>query len=265
MCVYEKDNPEWFDIAVESVLNQSIKPDEIVLVVDGPVPEVLKKVIQKYEGTDEVKVVWLEKNSGHGNARRIGLDHCKNELVALMDADDISVKDRFEQQIGIFKANDIDIVGGNIAEFIDDSENIIGYRNVPVSDKDIKKYMKKRCPFNQVTVMFRKSAVQEAGGYLDWFCEEDYYLWLRMALKNCKMMNTGSVLVNVRVGKDMYARRGGKKYFESEVKLQKYMLKNKVIGYGTYTMNVLKRFIVQVVLPNKVRAWVFKKFARGQK
>lgn len=118
---------------------------------------------------------------------------------------------------------------------------------------------------NQVTVMFKNSDVQEVGGYIDWFCEEDYYLWLRMYLAGKEFYNVKEVLVNVRVGKDMYARRGGIKYYKSEKKLQKFMKKNKIIGFSTYCTNVIKRFIVQVLMPNKVRAWAFKKFARDEK
>lgn len=262
MCVYEKDNPVWFQNAVESVLNQSVKPSEIVLVVDGAVPSELDAVISKYEHNDIFNVIRFAKNQGHGNARRAGLDACKNELVALMDADDISVETRFEQQLRMFKNSNADIIGGDIMEFIDSEEHPIAYRNVPVTDEKIKQYMKKRCPFNQITVMFRKSAVQKAGGYIDWYCDEDYYLWVRMAQNNCIMANTGTVLAHVRVGKDMYSRRGGKKYFASEVRLQKYMLNNKIIRFDTYIINILKRFIVQMVLPNRLRGWVFRKFAR---
>ena len=264
MCVYGGDNPDWFDEALKSVVNQTVLPNEIVLVVDGPIPETIQSVIDKYEKehSDLFNIIYFSENQGHGNARRAGLEACKNELVALMDADDICVGDRFEQQLKIYEENDIDIAGGNISEFIDKSENIVAYRNVPTTDDDIKKYMKKRCPFNQMTIMFKKSSVQKAGGYIDWYCDEDYYLWLRMAQNNCTMMNTGTTLVNVRVGKDMYKRRGGIKYFKSEAKLQKYMFDNKIIGFGTYLTNVLKRFIVQVLLPNKIRGWVFKKFAR---
>ena len=262
MCVYGKDNPEWFAAAVESVLNQSVKPSEIILVVDGPVPLELDAIIQKYESNSIFKVVRFTENKGHGNARRAGLDACSYELVALMDADDICVNDRFEQQLKIHQEYDIDIVGGDIAEFIGITDNVIAYRKVPTIDADIKAYMKKRCPFNQMTVMFKKSSVQKAGGYIDWYCDEDYYLWLRMAQNNCVMMNTGTILVNVRVGADMYNRRGGKKYFISEAKLQKYMRDNKIIGVGTYLMNVSKRFVVQVLLPNRIRGWVFKNFAR---
>ena len=119
MCVYEKDNPVWFQNAVESVLNQSVKPSEIVLVVDGAVPSELGAVISKYEHNDIFNVIRFAKNQGHGNARRAGLDACKNELVALMDADDISVETRFEQQLRMFKNSNADIIGGDIMEFID--------------------------------------------------------------------------------------------------------------------------------------------------
>ena len=119
---------------------------------------------------------------------------------------------------------DIDIVGGDIEEFTGDIQNKIGKRRVTATDAEIKEYMKKRCPFNHMTVMYRKSAVLKAGGYRNLYWNEDYFLWIRMAWQGCKMANTGTVLVNVRVGTDMYKRRGGRKYFESELYLQRYML-----------------------------------------
>jgi hypothetical protein len=159
--------------------------------------------------------------------------------------------------------SDLAIVGSNIAEFVDDSNNVVGNRNVPSDDTGIKEYLKRRCPMNQVTVMFRKTAVESVGGYIDWYCEEDYYLWLRMYLAGMKFANIPEVLVNVRVGREMYKRRGGWKYFCSEAKLQGFMLKNKIISLPLYVVNVAKRLIVQVLLPNSLRGWVFKKFARS--
>ena len=122
--------------------------------------------------------------------------------------------------------------------------------------------MKRRCAMNHVSVMYKKSAVLKAGGYLDWFWNEDYYLWIRMMINGAVFANTGSVLVNVRVGEEMYKRRGGKKYFKSEVGLQKYMLNHGVISKYTYLMNCCKRWVVQIILPNSMRAMVFKVFAR---
>lgn len=209
-----------------------------------------------------LSVLRFKENQGHGKARQRGIEACRNEIIALMDSDDICVPDRFEQQIPFFMTDGIDIVGGNIAEFIHAEENIIAFRNVPTKDAEIKTYMKKRCPFNQMSVMFRKNSVIDAGGYLDWYCDEDYYLWIRMALNECTMANTGTVLCHVRVGEDMYHRRGGVKYFQSEAKLQKYMLDHKMISFGTYSTNVVKRLIVQVFLPNRLRGWVFRKVAR---
>ena len=174
ICVYGGDNPSYFDIALQSIFNQTLKPDEVVLVVDGPVGDDINNVISKYQN-DNLKLIRLEKNVGHGDARRIGLENCTYDLVALMDADDISSNDRFEKQIDAFAKNpDISIVGGQISEFIDDTSNIVGQRIVPLEDNDIKEYMKKRCPMKQVTVMFKKSDVLSVGGYIDWYCEEDY-------------------------------------------------------------------------------------------
>ena len=263
MCVYGGDHPEWFQAAVDSIFNQTVQPDEVVLVVDGPVPEELDAVICGFADRENFKVIRFAENQGHGNARRESLRHCSHELVALMDADDLSLPDRFEKQLEKFRMEpELDIVGGNIAEFLETPAQIVGKRLVPETDSQIKDYMKYRCPMNQVTVMFRKASVERAGGVVDWYCEEDYYLWLRMALAEMRFANLPDFLVHVRVGADMYRRRGGWKYFNSEAKLQQYMLDKHVIGVGTYLVNVGKRLIVQVLLPNRLRGWVFQTFAR---
>ncbi len=263
MCVYEKDNPEHFKIAVESILNQTVEPSEVVLVVDGPVTEEIDCVIRAFEDNPIFVVERLPVNQGHGNARRIGLQRCSNSIVALMDADDISSPNRFELQLAVFGTEpNVSVVGGNITEFVGEPNNIVAARNVPKTDAEIKVYMKTRCPMNQVTVMFKKADVEAVGGYVDWYCEEDYYLWLRLMLGGYGFANVTSPLVNVRVGQDMYQRRGGWKYFKSEARLQKFMLDKKINGIASYAVNTLKRFIVQVCLPNSLRGWVFKTFAR---
>lgn len=207
------------------------------------------------------KPVYLEKNQGHGNARRISLNSCTNDLVALMDADDISFPTRFRHQLDRFIRNkSLSIVGGQISEFSGDETNIIGIRKVPESHAQIVDYAKKRCPMNQVSVMFRKNAVESAGGYIDWYCEEDYYLWLRMLEKGCLFENVPEILLNVRAGEEMSSRRGGWKYFVSEAKLQRYMLKKRIITLWQYLFNVLLRFGGEVVLPNNLRAKAFKLF-----
>ena len=266
MSVYRNDNAKHFDRALESITTlQTVKPSEIVLVVDGPIDDELNRVIEKYELLYPIfKVMRLEKNGGLGNALKLAVENAGYEIIARMDSDDISLPTRFEQQLPYFeKDSSVDIVGGDISEFIGEENHIVAYRKVPTTDSEIKSYMKQRCPFNHMSVMYKKSAVLKAGGYLDLFWNEDYYLWVRMQLAGAEFANTGTVLVNVRTGADMYARRGGWKYFKSERRLQRYMLKHWIIGVGTYLSNVIKRFIVQVLLPNNVRGWVFKKFARN--
>ena len=263
MCVYKNDNPKHFKEALESLINQTRQPDEIVLVVDGPIPKSINEVVLNCEGKKFFKVIRLPENVGHGNARRKALENCSYELIALMDADDISVSDRFEKQLKCFKQNkDLSIVGGNIKEFINSVDNIIGIREVPQDDSEIRSYIKKRCPFNQMSVMFKRSEVEKAGGYLDWYCDEDYYLWLRMYLSGATFKNLKDCLVCVRVGEEMYQRRGGWKYFKSEAKLQGYMFNHDIINIVTYINNVTIRLILQVLMPNKLRGFIFKKFAR---
>lgn len=265
MSVYKNDNALHFERALDSITDlQTVKPSEIVLVVDGPIGDELNAVIAKYEQKyASFKTIRLDENKGLGNALKVAVENCSCELIARMDSDDVAVSDRFEQQLRYFAdGSRCDMVGGDVTEFIDSEDNLVGKRSVPTSHKEITEYMKSRCAFNHPTVMFKKSAVLEVGGYMDWFWNEDYYLWIRMQLGGAQFANTGTTLVNMRSGRDMYSRRGGKRYFDSEKKLQKFMLDKKMIGRVDYFKNVMKRFIVQCLLPNKLRGWVFRKFAR---
>jgi len=267
MSVYKYDKSDSFRRALDSIIMQTLPPSEVVLVVDGPVPSEIATVIKEYETKyGHLKVIWLENNVGHGNARRIGLDNCTYNIVALMDSDDISVPDRFEKQRKCFEEDkELSIVGGYIQEFIGNVENVVGIRTVPLLDAEIKEYIKSRCPMNQMSVMFKKQDVMKAGGYLDWYCDEDYYLWIRMYLRGCKFKNLSDNLVNVRGGTEMYQRRGGWRYFKSEAKLQGYMLNKKMIGFSRYFFNVAIRFVVQVLMPNRIRGYIFSKLFRKAK
>lgn len=210
------------------------------------------------ENVIDFRPIYLKKNQGHGNARRRGLCECREELVALMDSDDISVPFRFERQLQQFVKNPkLDIVGGQISEFIGEPDYITGIREVPLKDKHIKEFMRKRCPMNQVTVMFKKDAVEQSGGYIDWYCEEDYYLWARMALKGCRFSNVPETVVNVRVGDEMSARRGGMRYFKSEYRMQKFLYDKKLINAGQFAYNVLLRFGGEILITDSMRTRLF--------
>ena len=266
MSVYRNDKPEFVVRALDSAtILQTCKPDEVVLVVDGPVPEDLSTVIKRFETKkpDLFRVIWLPENRGLGNALRVGVEVASNEIIARMDSDDVSTSDRFEKQIKYMTEHpECDVLGGQITEFVDDETNIVGKRLVPCSHKEILTWLKGRCPFNHVSVIMLRSRVLEIGNYMDWHFNEDYYLWIRMAEAGCKFANLSDVLVNVRVGKDMYARRGGWKYFNSEKGLQDYMLKKKMISLPLYLFNVVVRFGVQVAMPNQIRGFIFQKIFR---
>ena len=264
--VYKNDKPEFIRQAFDSItIGQTLCPDEVVVVVDGPVPNEIDELVESYKGNNPqlFNIVRLSHNAGNGNASRVGIQNAKYDIVARMDSDDYSVPERFEKQIAYLITHpEVDVVGGNMGEFIGNINNVVGKRFVPSLNNEIFSFLKRRCPFNHITVMYRKASVMSAGSYMDWFCNEDYYLWIRMALNNCTFANLPDILCYARVGKDMYARRGGWKYFKSEAKLQKYMFDKGLISFFRMGYNVLLRFVLQVCMPNKLRGFVFRKFAR---
>jgi glycosyltransferase involved in cell wall biosynthesis len=264
MSVYKNDIPDHVGKALESVINQSKPPKEIILVIDGPIDNELYNTVNSYATKYKIlKVVPLENNVGLGNALKIGLEQCSYELIARMDSDDISVPNRFEKQIQCFEEDkELSLVGGYIREFDNDTDKILSIREVPLEHSEIEMYLKSRCPFNHTTVMFKKSEVISAGGYLDWHYNEDYYLWIRMYLANCKFKNIPEVLVNVRASEGLYMRRGGKRYFQSEKDIQRYMLEQRVINIPRYCLNVVLRWIVQVGISNNMRRILYLKLFR---
>ena len=265
MSVYKSDNAVFFSRALDSITeSQTVIPNEIVLVVDGPVSKEINDVIGKYTKKYGIfKVIRLKKNVGLGRALKVAIENSTYDLIARMDSDDISVPTRFEEQLRYFELNpETDVLGGDITEFIGEENNIVGKRVVPLTNDSIREFMKERCGMNHVSVMYKKEVVKQAGGYQDLFWNEDYYLWIRMWLNNAVFANTGSALVNVRVGEDMYRRRGGSKYFNSEKKLQDYMLKYGMISYPLYIKNIAKRLVIQKLMPSNIRGFIFRIFAR---
>ncbi len=263
--VYRNTKESEMRECVESMLSQTVPPEQVVIVIDGPVPDELKEYIDSLsQSMSEVfTVLPLEENVGLGLALQKGLEVCRNEIVARMDTDDICVKDRMEKQLARLSEDEtLSIVGSDIAEFIGTTDNVVSVRDVPQSHEEICEYLKKRCPFNHMTVTFRKSEVEKAGSYQPWYLDEDSYLWVRMYLAGCKFANIGENLVFARVDESSFRRRGGIKYYRSERDLFRFMRKNKIITWWQYKKAKWVRFIVQVLMPNGMREWFFKKFAR---
>lgn len=263
--VYVKDKVDFLIEAILSILdNQTIQPNEVLVVVDGHIGEDLKNTLETLRKYDSrIRIEYFPVNRGLGNVLRDGVALCSNELIARMDSDDYSIPNRFELQYQYMMSHpDCAIVGGQMGEFIDNIDTVVGMRYVPEKHSGILKRLKSRCPFNHITVMFRKSKILEAGNYIEWHYNEDYYLWIRMAEHKMEMANLPQTLAYARVGREMYQRRGGKKYFKSEKGLQDYMLSHKIISFPQYLFNVAIRFGVQVAMPNKVRGLIFQKLFR---
>ena len=265
MSVYKNDHAADFRAALRSVtIEQTVAPDEIVLVADGPISEKLHRVISEFatEYTN-LQFIQLPTNQGHAIARQTAIDTASNEWVAIMDSDDIADQQRFEKQLEYIAAHPtVDILGGQIIEFAHTPDQVTGKRIVPCTNEQIKTYLKSRCPMNFVTIMLRKKALSKVGGITDWYCEEDYYLWIRMAQHGCVFANLPDTLVYVRVGNGMYARRGGWKYFTSERGIQRYMLRHRIIALPRYLYNVIGRFVIQVCIPDRLRAFIFQTLFR---
>lgn len=261
MSLYIKEKPENFRECMESVLSQSVKPDEIVIVKDGPLTDELESVLEGYvqKSPELYTIVPLPTNRGLGLALAEGILHCKNELVARMDTDDIATPDRFLKQLREFERDpELDICGSHITEFEGTVDNVVAQRRVPIDDAEIKKYQKRRDAFNHMTVMYKKSAVLKAGNYQSCLLMEDTLLWVNMILSGAKCKNIDESLVFARIGKDMFERRGGFAYFKKYRQGRKRVRETGYIGFFDYYYTLLVQLVI-ALMPNKLRGWVFKK------
>ena len=258
--VYKREKPEFLRSALDSVFNQTITPNEVVIVEDGPLTTELYEVLDLYgKKHPEIKRVPLAVNQGLGLALAEGIKHCSHELVARMDTDDIARNDRFEKQLKVFEENPIlDICGSYMLEFENDVDNVVTKRRVPLADSEIKKYQKRRDGLNHVTVMFKKKSVLEAGNYQHCPLMEDTLLWVNMFKNGATAMNIDDYLVFVRIGSDMFERRGGWAYFKKYKQARKRIYKTGYISWWDYQYTLIVQFMV-ALLPNKVRGLVFKK------
>lgn len=264
MSVYVKEKAEYLKQAMNSIWNQTIPTDDFVLVCDGPLTTELDAVIavKQQEMGRVLNVVRLAKNGGLGNALNEGIKHCKNELVARMDSDDIAYPDRCRKQINVFnKHPEVSVCSGVVEEFTTDPEIADTRRVPPETNAQIVEFAKKRNPFNHPCVMYKKSAVEAAGSYQDFYLLEDYHLWLRMLMAGYQGYNIQEPLLHMRAGSDMYLRRAGWKYAKSQAKLFKFMKENGFIKNEQYIMSCAIRY-GSALAPNRLRKFMFEKVLR---
>ncbi|MCM1466814.1 MAG: glycosyltransferase [Alistipes sp.] len=263
MSVYEKEKPEYLRQSIESILSQTVKAKEFVIVCDGPLTEELEQVIRTYADRypQLFKIVRLEHNQGLGIALNAGLDRCTSELVARMDSDDISLPDRMEKQLQIMDKENVDIVSGTVIEFTDNVNNELARRVLPEKQEEIRRFLRRRNPFNHPAVMYKKESVMAAGGYKDFRLFEDYYLWIRMLAMGCEGYNIREPLVYMRSGDGMYERRGGIKYAGQIVKFRWYMLQHGYAGLLDFVVAAGGHALVALI-PNSMRKKFYERVLR---
>lgn len=267
MSLYIKEKPEFARMCFDSLLNQTVQAEEWVIIEDGPLSQEMYALLEEYQRKKPglIKRVPLKKNMGLGEALRIGVIKCKNELIARMDTDDIAKEDRFEKQLSVFEENKrLDICGSQIDEFENTINHIVARRTVPIKHEDIVQYQKRRDAFNHMTVMFKKTSVVNSGNYMHCPLMEDTYLWVRMIMNNCQCMNIDESLVYARVGHDMFDRRGGWDYLKKYIIGRKMVKETGFISTFDFVYTVLVQIIVTLV-PTSAREWLFKKVLHSKK
>ena len=264
MSLYVKEKAEYLRLAIDSMINQTLAPDEIVIVEDGPLNDELYGVIDKYKERHPhlFNIVVNEKNIGLGLALNEGLRACRNELVARMDTDDISKPERCEKQLSVFKANpDLSIVGSYVDEFHSTPQEVVSVRVVPEKHVDIYNFAKKRSAFNHPAVMYRRSKVLEAGGYADLRRNQDVDLFGRMLFSGCMAENIGESLLFFRSNDALAKRRKSWENTKSYIDTIKRFWKMGYASFGDYVLIAVAQ-TAMFLMPVKLQHWVYKKFLR---
>lgn len=264
MSLYIKEKPEYLRLAIDSMINQTIAPNEIVIVEDGPLNDALYNIINEYteQYPDLFNIVINEKNIGLGLALNVGLKACKNELVARMDTDDISKPDRCEKQLRAFEEKpELSIVGAFVDEFYSSTDKIESIRAVPLKHDDIYKFAKNRSAFNHPVVMYRKSKVLENGGYSDLRRNQDVDLFGRMLFAGCKAENIGESLLFFRSNDDLAKRRKSWENTKSYIDTIKNFWKIGYSSFGNYVLVAVAQ-TGMFLMPVKIQHWIYKIFLR---
>lgn len=265
MSIYKKEQPQYLKECLMSLINQTLRPTEIVLVEDGPLTDQLYEIVDQFEkeNSELLQRIPLKENVGLGRALAIGVEACQHPLIARMDTDDIAESSRFEKQISEFENNPkLGLLGSDIDEFENTISDVITKRIVPHSHEEIVKHGKRRNPFNHMTVMYKKIEVIDAGNYQPLNGFEDYYLWIRMLKNGTIAKNLPEVLVFARAGREMFKRRGGYKYLKDSIHARRTIYKVGFNSYADYFISVAGQIFVSIV-PNKMRAFIYTKFLRN--
>jgi glycosyltransferase involved in cell wall biosynthesis len=260
--VYHKESPDFLRQSLESIAAQTLAPDEVVIVKDGPLGKALDAAIDSAACDLPIVCVSLPANVGLGLALRAGLNACRGEYIARMDSDDICLPYRFEKQMEFLAQNpQIDVLGSAIEEFADDPFSPHALRLLPATGSELLAFAKSRTPLNHVTVVFRKASVLAAGSYQHYPGFEDYHLWARMLMQGFRLHNMPEILVRVRCGTGMQGRRGGLDYLRKDVEFQLFLRKIGLLQGHECARNMLLRAPIRLA-PQFVRSICYRHFLR---
>lgn len=266
MSVYKNDKPEFLDLAIASMVCQTVEPKDIVIVCDGPLTSELDATLEKWQKVLEKQLTLhrLNENHGLGFALNVGLSLCKCDIVARMDSDDISRPERCEILLSKLISEGLDLVGGAIEEFDRAAGDMGVVRMPPLTKKDIDTWLKGRNPFNHVSVLFDRHVVEGAGGYEPFPWMEDYWLWARMIARGCRCANVSDVVVDVRTGEGMYARRSNVAYLKSQVRFFAELRKLGLVGRADQVKAVAQRTMA-TILPTSLVKLAYNTLLRERK
>lgn len=261
MSVYHADCPILFQKAVDSVLNQTLKPTEVIIVADGPVGDKIEKVLIGLSSESTIKIIRCTKNGGLAVSRKVAIAEASTEYVAVMDSDDICVRNRFEIQMAVLSDGKTDVVGGWVEEFQERPGDIGLIRKVPLSPDEIWSYGKWRSPCNHVTLMFKKESYDLIGGYSNALACEDWEMLSRMLVGGLNIYNVPNILVHCRGGTSMVARRRTSREILGASRSFWQMYKNRYFSLVHVFAHILVRVILRV-LPSNLTKFVYKNLLR---
>ncbi|MBP3643954.1 MAG: glycosyltransferase [Alistipes sp.] len=255
--LYYKEKPEYLHEALDSVFKQTILPNEIVLVKDGPLTAELDAILDEYSTRYPIfKFVVNETNLGLGRALAKGIEACTYEYILRMDTDDIIPSERFAKELEALDKG-YDVVSCWSILFENDINNVVAVKTRPEHHDDIVKLAHKRSPICHPGCAYRKSSVLRAGNYMHNLMYEDYDLWVRMIITGSKFYNIQEVLYYLRTSMDLVKRRGGFKYALNEMR---NFLRFKELGFYT-TKDVIYNSILHSfvrIVPSFLRHRILK-------
>lgn len=259
MTVHATVRPEHFRASLGSISSQTVRPAEVVLVEDGPLPDGLRRVV---DDTPGLRVFALPRNMGSAPASQRGLDEVRTAWVARQDSDDIAMPTRFEVQMETARRTGADVIGTAVVEFTGEVDHTLGVRAMPAGHEEILSYARINNPVNNPTLVTRTDAIRAVGGYRHVLYQEDYDLMIRLLAAGYRFENLAEPLLYFRVGAAQFRRRKHRGFWRSEVEIQKSLVRAGLVSRPRAIANYTARSAYRL-LPANAMAAAYRKLFRN--